>query len=288
MRTAPGWLDEREFPFTRRPVEVGAGECLSVVDEGTGPPVVLSHGTPTWSFEWRHLLRALRATRRCVAPDHLGFGLSPRPQGADYSPEAHAGRFERLLERLGLERYALVVHDFGGPIALDSALRHPERVERLVVLNSFAWAFVDDEGLAGRARLAGSALLRLAYRRLNFSFVIARSAWGRGPRPAALWRQYTSVFPDADSRERVLFALARSLTASTPFFRSLWARRDRLAHVPIHLVWGLRDTAFTPAALGRFREAWPHATVTELPEAGHWPHEEAPARCAEVVAEFLG
>jgi haloalkane dehalogenase len=278
----PPWLDRHEYPFEPKQV---AG--LSVVDEGSGPVVVFSHGTPTWSFEWRHLIKGLRATHRCIAPDHLGFGLSPRPSDADYSPQAHAQRFTQVIDALQLERYSLIVHDFGGPIALDSALDRPERIERLVILNSIAWPFTADPRMRRMASLAGTGLFRFLYRHLNLSFLIGRSAWGAAPRPAAMWAQYTSCFSDADSRERVLWALAKSLEGSTAFFETLWARRARLAQTPIHFIWGMADTAFTPAVLGRFREAWPHASVTELPNAGHWPHEEEPQRCVEEVRAFL-
>ncbi len=278
----PTWLNRTEYPFAVRQIE-----SLSVVDEGEGPPVVFSHGTPTWSFEWRHLILGLRGTHRCIAPDHLGFGLSARPPEADYSPEAHAQRFSRLIDVLELSRYSLVVHDFGGPIALDDALNRPERIERLILFNTIAWPFTDEPRSRRMARLAGSDLFRWLYRTFNFSFTISKSAWGTGPRPAEMWRHYTSVFPEPDSRERVLWALAKSLAGSTAFFQSLWDRRDRLAHVPIHFVWGMADNAFTPATLARFRQAWPHATVTELPRAGHWPHEEEPSRCLEEVRRCM-
>lgn len=76
------------------------------------------------------------------------------------------------------------------------------------------------------------------------------------------------------------------MAGSTAFFESLWARRERLSNTPIHFIWGLADTAFTPAVLAKFRLAWPHASVTELPSAGHWPHEEEPERCLEEVRGF--
>ncbi len=286
----PAWLDRDAFPWTPTLVDLGGGERLSVTDIGTGPAVVLSHGTPTWSYEWRHHLRALGDRHRCIAPDHLGFGLSPRPAGADYRPEAHARRFAALLDVLGLDRYTLVAHDFGGPFALAAALDDPSRVERVVLYNSFAWAFGSSGARERRmAALAGGRLFRWMYRHLNLSFAIARSAWGdRRTMTAATWRPYTLLFPDADSRERVLWALARSMEGSAAFCDSLARRLDRLHDVPIHLIWGMRDSAFPPAALARFRAAWPHASVLELADAGHWPHEEQPERCVASVAAFLG
>jgi haloalkane dehalogenase len=192
-----------------------------------------------------------------------------------------------MLEAVNVEKYSLVVHDFGGPIALDGALDDPSRLERLVVFNSFAWPFTDSARGSRLAHMARTSLFRWLYRSVNLSFVISKSAWGKGFRSASLWKQYARVFPDADSRERVLWALARSMTLSTPFFESLSSRLGRLSQTPIHIVWGLADTALTPESLARFRQAWPHATVAELPDAGHWPHEEDPARCCKEVSEFL-
>jgi haloalkane dehalogenase len=284
----PPWLDRAAFPFTPRLVDLGDGEQLSVTDVGTGRALVFSHGTPTWSYEWRHHLRGLSDGQRCIAPDHLGFGLSPRPPAADYRPEAHARRFARLLDRLGVERYGLVLHDFGGPFALEAALAHPERVERLVLYNTFAWAFGDTPSRRRLAALAGGGLFRWLYRRLNFSFVIARQAWGdRGTMTAETWRPYRVLFPDPASRERVLFALAQSMQGSADFCDGLHRRLDRLAHVPVHLVWGMKDTAFPPSALARFRSVFPRASALELEDAGHWPHEEQPDRCVASVKAFL-
>jgi haloalkane dehalogenase len=285
----PVWLDRAAFPWHPDFVEVGEGERLSVTDTGEGPTLLFSHGTPTWSYEWRHHLRALGGRYRCIAPDHLGFGLSPRPADADYRPEAHARRFAALLDALRVGRYTLVAHDYGGPFALAAALDRPERVERIVLSNSFAWSVASVGPRERRmARLAGSALFRWMYRRLDLSFVISRSAWGdRRTMTAGTWRPYRALFPDADSRERVLWALARAMEGSATFCNGLWQRLDRLRGVPVHLIWGMRDTAFPPSALARFRTAWPHASVLELTEAGHWPHEEQPERCVASVAAFL-
>lgn len=285
----PSFVEPSAFPFERRPVEVAPGEVLSVTDVGTGPVVVFSHGTPTWSYEWRHLLRALSGTHRCVAVDHLGFGLSSRPPGADYRPEAHAARFRRLVDVLGLERYHLVVHDFGGPFALDEALERPQRVASLTVINSFCWAFGDSARTKVMASLAGTSAFRFLYGAVNLSFRIAGSAWGRAqPATAATWAPYLGFFPDADSRRRVLWPLAKSMAGSAAFTESLWSRRQRLAQTPMQLVWGLRDSAFPPSALERWKRGFPHAAVHTHADAGHWPHEEVPAFCVERLQALVG
>jgi haloalkane dehalogenase len=285
--TIPDWVDRHAYPFTAHFLQLPEGR-LHYVDEGTGPPVLFVHGTPTWSFEYRHLIRALSATHRCIAPDHLGFGLSQRPPGFDYTPEAHARVLAAFVDQLGLDRFTLVVHDFGGPIGLPLAL--DGRAERLVVLNSWMWPFDQDPGLAKKARLAGGKLGRFLYRRLNFSLrVLTPHAYGdRRKLTPAIHRQYLAPFPDADSRERVLWALARALLGSRDFYQGLWQRRARLAEVPALLIWGLGDRALPPALLERWRQALPHAEVETLADAGHWPHEEQPGRVAAWMAHFLG
>ena len=287
-RATPPWLDRDAWPFAPRWHRLPGGERLHYIDEGTGDPVVLVHGTPTWSFEWRHLVRALRDGHRCLAPDHLGFGLSDRPAGADYSPEAHAARFERWLDAMGLDGYTLVVHDFGGPIALPAAAARPERVRRLVVLNSWMWSFEGDRETERAARLFSGRLGRWMYRRLNASLrLIMPMAYGdRRALTPEIHAQYLAPFRDADAREDVLWALARALLGSGDHYRALWGRRERLRGIPSLVVWGTRDRAFPLRHLERWREALPGARVVELP-VGHWPHEEAPDAVAREVAAFL-
>jgi haloalkane dehalogenase len=181
------------------------------------------------------------------------------------------------------------VHDFGGPIALPIVLGDPGRVMGLVVLNSWMWSFADDPEMTRRARMASGALGRFLYRRLNASLrLIAPSAYGdRRKLTKAIHRQYLAPFPDADGRERVLWALARALLGSSPFYDGLWQNRRQIADVPTLIVWGMKDSAFRPHQLGRWRRALPHASVVELPAAGHWPHEEEPEAVLAALEPFL-
>ncbi|HUF26610.1 MAG TPA: alpha/beta fold hydrolase [Gemmatimonadaceae bacterium] len=272
------WPDRESWRWPPMWVRVEGGR-IHYVRAGSGPPVVFVHGTPTWSYEWRHALQAMSASHEVIALDHLGFGRSDRPEGADYSPQAHAARFREAMEVLLPEgRVSLVVHDFGGPIALDWALDHPERLSRLVVVNSWMWSFADDPTMKGQARMAGSWILRLLYRHANASLrLIMPAAYAdRSRLTRAIHEQYLAPFPDPDSRERVLFALAKSLAGSSAFFAGLWERRHRLAGVPVDILWGMRDRAFKPAMLARWEEAVPHARIHRIERAGHWPHEEVP------------
>jgi haloalkane dehalogenase len=279
MVSAPAWLDRREWPYEGKTCALADG-TVHYVDEGHGTPVVLVHGTPTWGFEWRHVVAALRDSHRVIVPDHLGFGLSSRPADADYSPEAHAARFAEFMTRVLPEgRVSLVVHDFGGPIALAWALAHADRLASLTLVNTWMWSFADDPTMWRRAGLVDNAFGRLLYRHANASLrLVMPSAYGDKRRlTREIHRQYLAAFPDADSRERVLFALVRALRGSSALYAGLWSRRAALSQVPMAIVWGMRDSAFLPTNLERWVAAFPHAAVTRVDDAGHWPHEEAPA-----------
>jgi haloalkane dehalogenase len=282
------WVDRTAYPFASRYGRVPGGR-LHYVDEGRGEAIVFSHGTPTWSFEWRHLVSGLSSDFRCIAPDHLGFGLSDRPTSEEYSPEAHAARFGAFVDTLGLDGFTLVVHDFGGPFALPYALAHPERVRRLVVINSFMWPVWDDPQLRKMAKFAGGNSMRLLYKYANASLrLITPSAYGdRKKLTPAIHEQYLAPFRDRWAREHVLWALAKALDGSSEFYRSLFERRRELAGIPALVIWGMKDSAFKPPVFEKWSEVLPHARSVPVSTAGHWPHEEEPAAVLTALREFL-
>jgi pimeloyl-ACP methyl ester carboxylesterase len=286
-RSIPPWVDRAAYPFHSEWLSLPFGD-IHHVDEGVGEPILFSHGTPTWSFEWRHLIRALSATHRCIALDHLGFGLSDRPRDRGYTPEAHAERFARFVDAMRLDSFTLVVHDYGGPIALPIALDDRQRVRRLVVINSWMWPLDDDPDMRRGARLLGGRFGKLLYEWANLSLrVITPSAYAsRKKLTREIHAQYLAPFADRWSRGAILWPLAHALLGSTAYYQSLWQKRDRLRGIPTLIVWGTRDPAFKPHHLGRWRAILPEARVVELP-VGHWPHEEHPERVATVLRDFI-
>jgi haloalkane dehalogenase len=287
---APDWVDRELFPFEARFLQTRWGR-VHYVDEGPrdAEVVLLVHGTPSWSFEHRHLIPVLARTRRVIAVDHLGFGLSERPLDFPYTPEAHTEVLREVLDGLGLTRFALAVHDYGGPIALPIALSSPERVSSLVVMNTWFWSLETDREFMRLARFAASFWGRFLYRWFNASLrLIMPSAYAdRRKLTPRIHGQYLAGFRSRDARVRVLWALARSLVTSSPSFGRIWDGRARFGAIPTLIVWGLADGALKPYMLERVRAALPHARVETLSGVGHWPQEEAPEELARLLDGFL-
>jgi haloalkane dehalogenase len=284
---APAWLDREEYPFRNRGVQLADGR-MHYVDEGAGDPILFVHGTPTWSFDYRHLITAMSRRRRAIAIDHFGFGLSDRPADFAYTPEAHAGALRQFVDALDLRNLTLVVHDFGGPIALPLALDHRDRVARVVVINSWMWPFEDPDMLR-KARIAGSTFGRWLYKHLNVSLrVLMPQAYGnKAALTREIHRQYLAVFREKSARVQVLHTLARALTASRGHYAGLLARVERLRQLPVLVIWGMKDSAFGPHMLERWRALLPGASVVRLADAGHWPHDEQPAAVERAINEWL-
>ena len=262
---------------------------MHYIDAGSGPPILLVHGTPTNSYEFRHLIAALSATHRCIAPDHLGFGKSDRPASFAYTPEAHAEVLREFVEHLHLDRFTLVVHDFGGPIGLPLAVSEQCGVDRVVIINTWAWPLNDDPKMARGAAFIAGGVGRWLYRYANASLrLIMPSAYGNKRKlTKAIHQQYLDVFRDRDARVLVLHTLAKALLGSRAHYQWLLDRLGALRRIPVLIVWGMKDSAFQPYQLARWQSLLPHATVARIEDAGHWPHEEEPAQVIAAIERFL-
>ena len=278
----PDWLDRREYPFESRWLDVEGGR-LHYLDEGEGAPIVMVHGTPTWSFMYRHLVKGLRARHRCLAPDHLGFGLSERPATWSYRPADQARNLARFIDTLGLKDVTLVVHDFGGPIGLAYALDHPENVRRLVIFNTWMWSLAGDPRIERFGRLLGGRLGRVLYERFGFSVrVMLRHAVADKRRyTRAVERHYLRALDG-----HATWIYAREVLGSSAWYDSLWKRRERIAKIPALLAWGMQDPAFG-AYLPRWRSVFQRAEVLPLDDCGHAPPEERAPEVLPVLERFL-
>ncbi|HMC97960.1 MAG TPA: alpha/beta fold hydrolase, partial [Flavobacteriales bacterium] len=261
---------------------------LHYVDEGSGPILLFVHGTPEWSFAFRHLIKAFRATHRCIAIDHLDFGLSDKPMYADYSVAAHARRFQRFVDHLGLRNVTVIVMDFGGGIGLQHVLDHPENVAGVVLCDTWMWPLHEDPRFARPARIARSWLGRQLYLRFGFSVnVMMPSAYGdRKKLTGTAHAHYRNALPDARSR-LATHAFAKEILDAGPFWARQWERVERLREIPALVCWGLKDRFLPADLLERWRQALPTAMVRTFPNAGHFLQEEAPGELAQAIRAFL-
>ena len=282
----PAWLDTTEYPFSPHYFNIG-GHQLHYIDEGQGETILFVHGTPSWSFDYRKIILALRSTYRCIAVDHIGFGLSDKPETYDYSTQNHSKTLDAFLLEKQLSNVTLVVHDFGGPIGLNVAILHPDRIKRLVILNSWLWSSQGDPEFIALSRILKSPLLPFLYRYLNFSpkFILPGSFGDKKISKKTL-TQYTRPFANKTQRNGAL-AFAKSLLHDQDWFESLWQTKQPIASKPTLFIWGMKDTVIRPHHLDKFRSGFPHAQALTLETSGHFPQEEEPEKVTEAIRAFM-
>lgn len=283
----PEWVDPALYPFTDRWLWVG-GARMHYVDEGDGPVLLLLHGNPTWSFLYRHLIRALSAQWRCVAVDYPGFGLSETPPGYGHTVAEHAAAVQALVEFLELGEITVMGQDWGGPIGLALAGRAPERARGLVLGNTFAWPVNGDPWFEGFSRAWSNPAGRLAVERGNafVNAVIPAGTWRTLP-PAAVMRHYRRPLPDGAAR-RPTWVFPRELLTAKRFLAEVEAGLAGLADRPALLAWGTRDPAFGAKQRHRFERAFPRARSVLLHGASHFIQEDAPGQLAEAITAWSG
>lgn len=287
----PDWL-AREYPFTPRTFLTPRRARMSYLDEGprSDEIVLLLHGNPTWSYYYRWLVRALSAGHRCIAPDHIGMGLSEKPEDYDYTLAVRIADIEALVNSLGARRVHLVVHDWGGAIGFGFAARHPAMMGRLVILNTAAFALPRIPARIAVCKLPviGPALVR----GLNgFAGPATRMAMARRRLSADEKRGY--LWPYGSWADRIavsefvqdipLRVGDRSWEALQAVEQGLLLMRDR----PALVVWGGRDFCFDDVFLQRWRTELPQAAVHRIPDAGHYVLDDARAEVIPLITGFL-
>lgn len=279
------WLSRKEYPFAHCFISI-EGNNLHYVDEGKGEILLMIHGTPVWSFLYRHCIKALSANYRCIALDHLGFGLSEKPQNADYSPQAHARRLAAFVAALGLKDITIITQDYGGPISLDYAVHHPDNVRRMVISNSWMWALPRMEQ---GGRLFNNALGKWLYLQYGFSpkILIPQSFGDKRNLSVAAHTHY--LMPLNTPQNRIAtFAFVKALEGNKEWYAILQTKAKVFANKPILIIWGMKDR-FVPASLllPLWKNLWRNAHFVEIPEAGHFVEEEAPEQVTQEIQRFL-
>lgn len=261
---------------------------MHYVDEGEGEPIVFLHGNPSWSFEYRRLIAHFQRRYRCIAPDHLGFGLSEKPPEASYLPQFHADNLTQLLDHLDLRNVTLVLHDWGGPIGMSWALDHPDRLSRLIVCNSWFWSVRDQTALRRFSKIIGGPVGRFLCRRLNlFPRVLMPASFGDKANLSTTARRYfVAPFPTPQSRKGT-WVFPRAIIGQSDWLETLWERRDVPSRIPLLLLWGMKDAAFSADLLARWEAAFPDHDTERFDDVGHNVPEELGERAIAPIEHFL-
>ncbi len=283
------------FPFAEHYVE-RHGLAQHYLDEGQGEPVVMVHGNPTWSLYFRSLVLALRGDYRCIVPDHIGCGRSDKPPAGryDYRLASRIDDLEALIEGLDLpDRINLVVHDWGGMIGMGYAVRHPERIRRLVIHNTAAFHLPPSMRIPRSIGMVrDSRLASLFVCGLN-GFARTASHWctTRAPLSAEVRRAYCAPYDSWHNRFATLrFVQDIPLAPEDPSFATVTAVQEglaKLAHKPTLLCWGAKDFVFDLRVLTEWRQRFPRARVREFADCGHYLLEDAGAEVANEVLAFF-
>jgi haloalkane dehalogenase len=283
------------YPFKNHYLDLN-GLNYHYLDEGRGAPVVMVHGNPTWSFYYRNLVMALRGDYRVIVPDHIGCGLSDKPADSYYSftLKQRVDDLEALLDHLKIRKnITLVLHDWGGMIGMAYAARHPERIARLVILNTAAFHLPAAKPLPLALRICRNTQLgAFLVQGLNaFALVAARIGCKRKPMSPDLRNAYCRPYRKWHDRLAILrFIQDIPLAPGDSGYDLISEVADglqRFADRPMTICWGEQDFVFDRHFLNEWQRRFPQAEVHSFPDCGHYILEDAQAEVIPIIQKFL-
>ena len=287
---------KRLLPLRGKYIEIKNGINLHYLDAGSGEPVVMLHGNPSWSFYYRNLALSMADTHRVVVPDHIGCGLSDKPDDREYTYtlDQRVTDLETLLESIGIEdNITLVVHDWGGMIGMRFATLHPNRIKKIVVMNTAAFPLPRNKKLPfalklGRESRIGTILIR------GFNAFSRAAAWvgcKQNPMPKALRHCYTAPYNSWRNRIATLrFVQDIPLSTADPAYQSVVEVEDNLPaldHLPIMVCWGEQDFVFDHHFLQQWRVKFPHARFHTWAQGGHYILEDMAEEIIPLICNFI-
>jgi haloalkane dehalogenase len=287
MKTRPSWINNNLFPFESKWINID-GLNLHYIDEGQGDIILFVHGTPEWSFGFRHLIKDLKQNYRCIAIDHLGFGLSDKTEKASYTVEAHSNRLTRFIQKLDLSDINIVANDFGGGISLGYAIAHAGNVNSITLFNTWCWSLRDDPHFSKPANAIDSWFGKLLYKQLNLpvKYIMPAAYADRSKLTRESHDHYKKVVPDAASRIG-LYAIALELMNASKYWQSLWNMMNFIENKRILIFWGMKDEFIPVNNLQKWKLRLPKAKFIEYNDAGHFVQEEKPTEMIAAIRDFL-
>jgi haloalkane dehalogenase len=286
---------KKHYSFTGNYLDLD-GLAYHYLDEGTGAPVVMVHGNPSWSFYYRNLVVALKGRYRCIVPDHMGCGFSDKPgdDRYDYTLSRRVDDLERLLDHLSIKSdITLVVHDWGGMIGMAYASRHPERIKRLVILNTAAFHLPKEKPFPLALKICRDTLLGTLLVRGFNAFSLAASFVGckKNPMSGELRQAYRAPYNNWQNRIATLRFVQDIPLApddrNYSLVSSVEAGLDRFRHLPMAIFWGELDFVFDRTFLAGWRQRFPEAEVHSYGDAGHYILEDMKDEVIPLITEFL-
>jgi len=283
---AQQWLDTTLYPFKNKFIPLETGQ-MHYVDEGEGDIILFVHGTPAWSFLYREYIAVLSKKHRCIAIDHIGFGLSEKPEKFDGKPQSHSKNLTEFIEKLDLKEITLVVHDFGGPIGLSSAIQNNNRIKQVVMFNTWLWETKNDPEAQKVNKIINSGIGKFLYLRLNLSpkYLLKKGFNQKKNLPKKVHKQYINPFPNKSSRLSLL-NIGKSLVGSSDWYQEQWLDLDKLEQKPWLILWGTKDEFITTAYLQKWKKRMPNAKVKE-DDCGHFVQEEKTKETIQEIERFM-
>ncbi len=277
-----------EYPFESHFIDVSGGK-YHFVDEGSGDPIVMVHGNPTWSFYYRNLIKEFSQTNRVICPDHLGCGLSDKPQDYSYRLEAHIDNLEQLLMSFDLRNITLIVHDWGGAIGMGFAIRHTTRIKSIIILNTAAFSI---NTIPFRISLCRIPFLGPFMVRYFNAFAKAATFMTTVKKLSnKIKKGFLLPYDNYENRVAVnAFIQDIPMTPDAPSYEvlieiehGLWMFRE----IPVCIIWGMQDWCFSKVFLERWLVYFPQANLLKLEKAGHYLLEDANSDIISYIKRFF-
>jgi cis-3-alkyl-4-acyloxetan-2-one decarboxylase len=284
----PAFL-RKQYPFSPHTFELPCGNSMSYVDVGKGPIVVMLHGNPTWSFYYRNLIKLLQNKYRVIAPDHIGCGLSSKPQQYQYRLNTHIDNIELLLDHLKIEKTSLVLHDWGGAIGMGYAVRNPQRIQSISILNTAAYRssniplriqicrtpLLGDLVIRGCNGFARGAIFMAVTKKMSpdiaKGFLFPYDSWSN--RIATLRFVQDISLSETDYSYTTLSNIEKGLE----FFKN----------TPMLICWGGKDFCFNDHFYRQWQNKFPEAECHYFSAAGHYVLEDAFAQVGPLIEQFF-
>ena len=280
------WIDKNEYPFNPKYFDFPMGR-MHYVDEGDSDnAIVMVHGNPAWSYTYRKLIKCLSKKFRCIAPDHIGFGLSDKPLEWDYLPESHALNFERFLKHLKVNSITLVVGDWGGPIGLSYAVNNPDKIKSIIITNTWMWSVKGIFHYEMFSRFMGGIIGRTLIKKYNFFVKVLMKKMFRAEISPSVHQHYIEPLKNPTDRKGC-WVFPKQIIGSSEWLSCLWEKRHSIASKPSMIVWGKKDIAFREIELKKWRTLLHDVEVHEFDNVGHFVQEELGDNLCLLVMKHL-